>query len=69
MGFFSTRPPEPESMSRQYLRSAPPAPRTDNLAISCLQHIAGLDIVDKPRFGELLTVGALAPASQSSEER
>jgi hypothetical protein len=68
MGFFSKRPAEPEGLSRQYLRSAPPGPRTDNLAISCLQRIGESNLTAEARFGELLTVEALGPASRLVRE-
>jgi len=52
-----------DRLSREYLSSAPPGPRTDNLAISCVQQIVELDVTHRSRFGEPLTVAALGKAS------
>ncbi|MFZ2112254.1 MAG: hypothetical protein WAU77_00830 [Solirubrobacteraceae bacterium] len=65
MGLFNRTVKAPEDQtSREYLASAPPGPRTTALAASCVLQIAEIPLAGRERFGEVLTVAALEPASE-----
>jgi hypothetical protein len=65
VGFFKrTAEPQEEPTSREYLRIAPPGPRTSTLAASCVVQTRETPLSSAARFGELVTVGALEPISQ-----
>src|SRR4051812_36286782 len=63
MGLFNRSELAEEVTSRQYLISAPPGPRTNNLGSACALQVSDLPVAAAERFGELLTVERLEPAS------
>lgn len=63
MGFFSSRPSLEDQSSRQYLEVAPPGPRTDLLAASCILRTSELPVASADQFGQVVTVAVLAPVS------
>lgn len=63
MGFFTkSRPPE-ELTCREYLAVALPGPRTEALAISCIQQLADAPIAAPECYGDVLTPERLADGS------
>jgi hypothetical protein len=53
-----------ERTSRDYLASAPPGPRTDVLASSCVIQIRDLPVASRSHFGQSINLPDLEPASQ-----
>lgn len=60
MGFFKRSPPPPEELtSRRYLELAPPGPRTEALASSCVLRMLRTPSSAADRYGELITIDEL----------
>jgi uncharacterized protein DUF2510 len=63
MGLLSKSQLPEDETSRRYLAVAPPGPRTEVLAASCMHHVRETPISATEQFGEPLTMSSLAPTS------
>jgi Protein of unknown function (DUF2510) len=64
MGFFSRPDDREPSHSARYLQNAPPGTRADHLTAAATLQARELPVAAADKYGDLLTVAALAPASE-----